>query len=252
MPEHAPPQQPEPETSALARVRLEMPRPLAPGRLIRRYKRFLADVELDDGRVVTAHCPNSGSMLSCSEPGSPVMLSHHPDPARRTAYTWEMIFTGGGWVGVNTMLPNRLVEMAARARAVPLFAGAKAVRREVRLGAHSRLDLLVERTRGPLWVEVKNVSLVRDREARFPDAVTARGAKHLGELMGRVAAGEEAAMVYLVQRSDAECFGPAADIDPVYAEAYRRARAAGVVMLALEAQVTPEAVSLRRMLPLLL
>jgi len=225
---------------------------LIPGRLIRRYKRFLARVELNDGTRVTAHCPNSGSMLGAIEEGAPVFLSPAEGAKRKTAFTWEMIRINGGWVGINTGLPNKLVALAAQRRALAVFQGVTEVRREVRLGERSRIDLLVESALGPMYVEVKNVSLVRDRVAEFPDSVTARGAKHLEELTRVVRSGGRAAMVYLVQRQDADLFGPAKTIDPAYARLYLEARAAGVLMTAVEAEVTPKAISLTRELPLLI
>ncbi len=238
-------------SSPLSRIRLAFSHPLVPGRLVRRYQRFLAEVELPDGSTVTAHCPNSGSMRGCLAPGAAVRLSHRPHPKRRTAYTWEMIRIGRTWVGINTLLPNRLVEMAARARALPLFAGAEEVRREVRVSSRSRMDLWMRRGREELFVEVKNVTLVREDLACFPDAPTSRGRRHLQELM-RLAARPHtaAAMVYLVQRSDARAFAPAADIDPAYARLFRQARRAGVGVVVLQAVVSPRAVTLRRRLPL--
>lgn len=234
----------------LARVAWRFPEPLIPGRLVRRYKRFLAEVELDDGHRVTAHCPNSGSMLGCLAEAAPVYLSHHSDPKRRTAHTWEMIRINGSWVGINTGLPNKLVAEAARQRVLPPFADALSVRPEVPLGPGTRLDLLVQRDRGPLYVEVKNVTLVEGRQARFPDAVTTRGAKHLRELTALTARGQAAAMIYLVQRQDAQAFRPARDIDPVYARELERALAAGVEAWVVQARVSPRGVSLWRTLPL--
>lgn len=234
----------------LGRVAWRYPAPLIPGRLIRRYKRFLADVALDDGRVVLAHCPNSGSMLGCQEAGAPVYLSHHPEPGRRTAYTWEMIRAPEGWVGINTALPNRLVAEAARLRALPPFCDATEVRQEVPLGPGTRLDLLVQRRRGPLYVEVKNVTLVQDGLARFPDAVTQRGAKHLRELMALAGRGVGAAMVYVVQHPAAKALAPARAIDPAYAEHLAAALAAGVEAWVVQAGVSPAEVRLERLLPL--
>jgi sugar fermentation stimulation protein A len=224
---------------------------LVPGRLVRRYQRFLAEVELSHGGVVTAHCPNSGSMLGCLKPGAAVRLSHQPHPKRRTAYTWEMIRIGHSWVGINTLVPNRLVEMAARAQALPLFAGAREVRREVRVSPRSRVDLWVRQRDKELFVEVKNVTLVRDGLACFPDAPTTRGRRHLQELI-RLATRPHttAAMIYLVQRSDARAFAPAADIDPAYAQAFQQARRAGVKVVVLQATVSPRAIALHRTLPL--
>jgi sugar fermentation stimulation protein A len=203
-----------------------------------------------DGQRVLAHCPNSGSMLGCQETGAPVYLSPSPAPERRTAYTWEMIQVGDGWVGINTGLPNRLVALAAEMRALPCFSDALEVRREVKVSAHTRLDLLVQRERGPLYVEVKNVTLVQGDRALFPDAVTTRGAKHLEELMALKAAGQQAAMVYLVQRDDAASFAPAQAIDPRYAQLLGQALAAGVEAWVVQAHVSPQGVGLRRLLPL--
>lgn len=234
----------------LAAVTWRYPEPLIAGRLVRRYKRFLAEVELADGQRVTAHCPNSGSMLGCLADQAPVFLSHHPEPRRRTAYTWEMIQINGAWVGINTGLPNKLVAEAARQRALPPFADALTVRPEVPLTPGTRLDLLVERERGPLWVEVKNVTLVEGDLARFPDAVTERGAKHLREMRALTARGQAAAMVYLVQRQDAARFTPARDIDPTYARELEQALAAGVEAWVVQARVSPLGVSLWRTIPL--
>ncbi|MBU0514026.1 MAG: DNA/RNA nuclease SfsA [Proteobacteria bacterium] len=229
------------------------PEPLVPGRLVRRYKRFLADVGLDDGTEVVAHCPNSGSLMSCLQKGARVYLSAHDDPARRTKYTWQMIRIGRVWVGINTLIPNHLVALAARKRALPLFDGATAVRREVPYGRNSRVDLVVDLERGDqLYVEVKNVTLVEGDRALFPDAVTTRGLKHLRELIAvSRRQGTKAAMVYVVQRTDAAAFGPAAEIDPEYTRWFYRARAAGVAMVAVQARVSPQRVCLFREIPLL-
>lgn len=234
----------------LRRAFLEFDQPLVPGRLIRRYKRFLADVRLADGSRVTAHCPNSGSMLTCLEEDAPVYLSRAANPARRTPFTWEMIYINQGWVGVNTMAPNFLVARAAEERALAIFAGARAVHREVKVGPHTRLDMVVERAKGPLYVEVKNVTMVRGGVARFPDSVTTRGAKHFGTLMELKAQGADAAMLYVVQRGDAASMGPATDIDPTYAELFHQARAAGVELVAVRAEVSPTGIRLVRRLPL--
>lgn len=234
----------------LAQARHVFDPPLEPGVLVRRYKRFLADVDLPDGRRVTAHCPNSGSMLGCKEPGSAVWLSPSRQPGRRTPYTWEMVAVPGGWAGINTALPNRLVAQAALLEALPPFVGAAQVRPEVKVGQHSRLDLLVERPQGPLYVEVKNVTLVEEGRALFPDAVTERGAKHLRELMALKAQGLEAAMVYLVQHPGAQSFAPAQAIDPEYARQLALALKAGVQAWVVQAQVSPQEISLWRLLEL--
>jgi len=234
----------------LSAVRHTFAAPLVPGRLIRRYKRFLADVELADGRQVIAHCPNSGSMLGCMEPGAPVFLSQNSDAKRRTAYTWQMIFINQGWVGINTLVPNHLVAQAARKQALPLFQGAGEVRPEVKTSEHTRLDLLVERGQGPLYVEVKNVTLVADGAAIFPDAKTTRGAKHLIELMRLKSQGAGAAVVFVVQRMDAGAFAPAREIDPDYAALLVEARRKGVKAVVVQAKVSPREIHLLRELPL--
>jgi len=165
--------------------------PLIPGRLIKRYKRFLADIELADGSLVTAHCPNSGSMLGCNLPGSPVMLSVSPNPNRKLAHTWELVQVDGYWVGLNTMLPNRLAEEAILDGTIAELQGYPRLRREVPYGSErSRIDILLEGDQGRCFVEVKNVTLVKHGRALFPDAVTERGQKHLRELMEVVRNGE--------------------------------------------------------------
>ncbi|MFQ5765972.1 MAG: DNA/RNA nuclease SfsA [Rhodospirillales bacterium] len=219
---------------------MRFPDPLIPGTLVRRYKRFLADVALgDSGKVVTAHCANPGSMLSVDAPGSEVWLSPARNPDRKLKYTWEMIRVGRSLVGINTWLPNGLVAEAIGKSRVPELAGYDALRREVKYGENSRIDLLLEARRGDpagrCYVEVKNVTMKRDLSkdapAEFPDAVTARGLKHLGELSAMVARGHRAVMFYLVQRQDSRRFAVAGDIDPAYAEALSKAMTAGVEVL---------------------
>jgi sugar fermentation stimulation protein A len=231
---------------------LQLP-PLSAGRLVRRYKRFLADVELDDGRLVTAHSANTGSMMGCAEPGSRVWLSASDNPKRKLPWTWELVEAAPGVVvGIHTGRANGLVEEALRAGRIPALAGAAAIRREVRYGQNSRIDLLLEFEQGPpCHVEVKNVTLVEDGTALFPDAVTTRGAKHLREMQAVVAAGGRAAMVYCVQRGDARALSSADAIDPAYGEALRAALAGGVAAYALGATPDPVAgrIALERVLP---
>ena len=234
----------------LSKVRWRFTQPLVAGKLIRRYKRFLADVELKSGEVVTAHCPNSGSMLGCLADRAPVYLSPQDKAGRRTSHTWEMICINGGWIGINTMVPNRLALEAARLKALDLFADSQEYRGEVKVSDHSRIDLWAQGPRGEIFVEVKNVTLAAGGLARFPDAKTARGAKHLKELMKIKRQGAGAAMLYIVQHHDVQAFAPADDIDPEYARLFHQARKVGVAMRIVQAKVTPWAISLWRELPL--
>jgi len=223
-----------------------------PGTLVRRYKRFFADVELRNGRVVTAHCANSGSLSGCNAPGSAVLLSRHPDPGRRLKYTWEMVRVGRIWVGVNTMHPNRLVEEAIARGVIQELQGYDRIRREVRINPRSRLDLCLEREGERCYVEVKNVTLGLDGVAAFPDAVTERGTKHVRELIRLHRKGYRAALVFVIQRADCASFRPADEIDPVYGRWLRRGAAAGVEVLPYLARVAPRGITLRRLLPLIL
>lgn len=223
---------------------MRYPQPLVRGRLIRREKRFIVHVRLDDGREVVAHTNNTGTMLGCNTPGSPVWLSPADDPKRKLKWTYELIEADGVLVGINTAVPNALAAEAIADGTLAELQGYGSVRREVQYGEGSRIDLLLERGGERCWVEVKNVTLVQDGVALFPDAVTARGRKHLHELQAMVAAGDRAAMLYVVQRADARSFAPAAAIDPAYAVALRSAAAAGVELLAYRAEVSTEGVRL--------
>lgn len=224
--------------------------PLHAGRLVRRMKRFLADVELDSGQTVTAHCPNSGSMMGMAEAGMEVRLRHVPDPKRRLAWTWELVRPQEAWVGCNTNRPNALVEHYVRQGAVPGLDASTGLRREVRYGQNSRIDLLLgNETDGLTYVEVKNTTLARDGVAMFPDAVTARGARHMDELAAMREAGHDAVVVFFVNRGDCGSFGVAGDIDPAYAKAFERAEAAGVRMVPLGMDVNPDGWLVRHVLP---
>ncbi|ACD97156.1 DNA/RNA nuclease SfsA [Trichlorobacter lovleyi] len=226
---------------------------LIPGRLIKRYKRFLADIELEDCSVVTAHCPNSGSMLGCNLPGSPVLLSLSPNPNRKLAYTWELLQVNGFWVGLNTMLPNRLAEEAILDGTIVELQGYPKLRREVAYGSErSRIDILLEDDGKRCYVEVKNVTLVEGGLALFPDAVTARGQKHLRELMEMVRNGDRAVLLFTVQRGDGNAVAPADRIDPEYGRLLREAVANGVEALAYRAEVQPEQIRLTERLAVLL
>jgi sugar fermentation stimulation protein A len=227
---------------------LEWPR-LIQGTLIKRYKRFMADVRLRNGHRVTAHCPNSGSMAGCSEPGRRVYLSRHNSPKRRLRYTWEMIEMPTSLVGVNTLVPNRLAKASILAGMIPDFSGFDQVRSEVPYGQDSRIDLLLERGEERCFVEVKNCTLVTDHVAYFPDAVTTRGLKHLKDLQKEVRLGHRACMFYLVQRMDASRFRPADHIDPAYGRELRKALQRDVEMMVYDVLLDLNGIRLNRSLP---
>lgn len=226
--------------------------PLVKGTLVQRYKRFLADVTLETGETVTAHCANPGAMLGLREPGSTVWLSPAGNPNRKLKWDWQLVEADGGLVGINTGHPNRLTEEAITEDAVPELAGYDTLRREVKYGQSSRIDILLESPGKPVcYVEVKNVHLLRgERLAEFPDSVTARGAKHLEELGDMVEAGHRAVMFYLVQRMDCDRFAIAADIDPAYADALARARTRGVEVLCYACTLSTEAIKVDHRLAL--
>ncbi len=219
---------------------------LLSGKLIKRYKRFLADVELQDGTVVTAHCPNSGSMKTCAEPGWEVRLSRADNPKRKLKYTWELVHNGVCWIGINTHLANTLAVEAIQKGRIAELEGYRSVRTEVSYGQNSRVDILLESEHERCYVEVKNVTLVEaDGVYRFPDSVTKRGLKHLHELRDMVAQGHRAVMLFAIQRSDGSHFEPAAHIDLEYARALKEAQAAGVELLAYRAQISPQGIELK-------
>lgn len=227
--------------------------PLTRGTLIKRYKRFLADVRLPGGEIVTAHCANSGRMEACSEPGRPVFLSFHDNPKRKLKYTWEIIDMPDSLVGVNTMVPNRLVKQSIEAGLVPELSGYRRVLSEVDTGNGSRLDIVLEGRRGErCYVEVKNSTLVKGGVALFPDAVTIRGRKHLVELARLVAEGSRGVIFFLVQRMDARHFSPADHIDPEYGAELRRAVGAGVEAIAYDVEIDLDCIALRDRLPVIL
>lgn len=221
---------------------------LTRGTLVKRYKRFLADVELQDGSIVTAHCANSGSMMGLKEPGSPVYLSPNRNPKAKLDWRWELVEAQGVLVGINTSRPNHIVEEAIREGQVEELAGYGSIRREVKYGQNSRIDLLLEED-DLCYVEVKNVTLREGDKALFPDAVTARGTKHLRELMDMVAEGHRAVMFYLVQRGDCSSFSAADKIDPTYASTLREAIKAGVEIVCYECKLSPEKIEVAGSLP---
>lgn len=224
--------------------------PLTQGTLIRRYKRFLADVRLGNGKTITAACPNTGSMRSCSEPGSSVYLSVSDNPNRKFKYTWELTQANGTLIGVNTNVPNKLVFRAIKKGQIPELDGYSNIRKEVKYGDRSRIDMLLWEKDKKCYVEVKNVTLVEESIARFPDAVTQRGAKHLNELMNIIEQGHRAVMFFVVQRGDATLFQPAVDIDPVYAETLKLAFQKGVEILVYQADVSVQEINMGRRLPI--
>jgi sugar fermentation stimulation protein A len=225
--------------------------PLVPGILIKRYKRFLADVTLDDGSIVTVHCPNSGSMKGCATPGSPVFVSRSSTLGRKYPLTWELVESDGFWAGINTGLPNHLVREAIEDGTVIELQGYESIRPEVPYGEHSRIDLLLESPGRRCFVEVKNATLVEDGTALFPDAVTTRGQKHLIELMRVVNEGDRGVIFFTVQRGDGHCLSPADAIDPEYGRLLRLAMASGVEALAYRALVTPREIVLKKRLPII-
>jgi sugar fermentation stimulation protein A len=231
---------------------MRFPAPLVPARLIRRYKRFLADVDFtglgSPPEPVTIYCPNPGSMLGLAAPGADIFLT---PTTTKLPFRWELERADGHWVGINPGHPNTIVAEAVAAARIPELAGYASARREVRYGVNSRIDLLLESPdRPPCYVEIKNVHLKRGDAAEFPDCVTTRGAKHLGELAAMVAAGARAVMVYLVQRGDCRVFGLAGDLDPAYARAFVAARAAGVEALCYACDVAPDGITLAAALPI--
>ena len=235
---------------------MKLPTPLLRGTLRRRYKRFLADVGLDTGEVVTAHCPNSGSMLSVAVPDSQVWLSEATNPKRKLRYTWELVRLGSTMVGINTNHPNAVAAEAVAEASIPELTGYTSIRREVKYGRNSRIDLLLEAADRPkCLVEVKNVTLRRELGSgsplEFPDAVTARGTKHLEELADAHSQGARTVMLFLAQRNDSGDFAIAADIDPVYAETLKQTMAAGVEVVCYSCHVSVDEIRVAGSLQLL-
>ncbi len=228
-------------------------RPLIRATLVRRYKRFLADVTLEDGRAVTAHCANPGAMLGVATPGATVWLEPNDDPKRKLKYSWKLIeLPGGHMAGIDTSVPNRVVGEALRTGAVATVAAYSTIRAEVKYAERSRVDFHLSKTGLPdCYLEVKNVHLRRQGDwAEFPDCVTVRGAKHLGDLSAMVSLGHRAVMLYLVQRTDCTALRLAADLDPGYARAAAAASAAGVEMLCYTTRISTQGVWMDRALPL--
>jgi sugar fermentation stimulation protein A len=223
--------------------------PLIQGTLVKRYKRFFADVALEDGSIVTAHCPNTGPMSGVSTPGSAVALSKSTNPARKLAYTWEMIQAEGVWIGINTALPNRIVHQGLLQHAFPELETYTTVQPEVSYGTeNSRIDFLLTGDEKPTYVEVKNTTWTRllpeGRQALFPDCVTTRGQKHLRELTRMVESGDRSAVIFFVNRSDCRSFCPGDEADPLYGQLLRQAVSQGMLALPYCFETTLETVRL--------
>lgn len=232
---------------------MDYARPLIRAILVRRYKRFLADVTLPNGSVATAHCANPGAMTGLAEAGTIVWLEPNDDPKRKLRYSWKLAEIGGALIGIDTAMPNKLVGEALRARRVPELAGYSTVRAEVKYGENSRVDFLLSEEGLPdCYVEVKSANLCRKTGlVEFPDSVTLRGAKHMGDLATMASAGHRAVLLYLVQRTDCSDFAVAKDIDPAYAKATRAARKAGVEVLCYRAALSLEGADFGEALPIL-
>ncbi len=228
--------------------------PLLPGRLVKRYKRFLADIELETGELITAHCPNTGPMTGISAVDSRVMVSRSDNPKRKLAYTWELVEvhdTQPTWVGVNTALPNRVVRAALEARLWPELADYQTLRSEVVYGCDrkSRIDFMLTGADGiPTYIEVKSTTWAKGDRALFPDTVTTRGQKHLRELMG-LEAEAKAVMLYFINRGDCQVFSPGDEADPEYGDLLRQAAAAGVTILPYQFHLTPDGLTYQGKIP---
>lgn len=225
------------------------PQPLVPGQFRRRQQRFLAEVELADGRRVWAHVPNSGALTGCLAPGMEVWLTREDRPGRRTAYTWRFGRVNGIWVSVDTMAPNRLIARALATTGLPGLEPPLQVRAEVTLPQGGRLDFVVAQEGRLHFLEVKSITWVEDGVALFPDGVTSRGRRHLQELQALRAQGHQAWNIFVVQRADARVMAPAAHIDPAYARELSQAAQTGVKLLALAAEIQPPCLTLKAALP---
>jgi len=224
--------------------------PLIKGVLIQRYKRFLADIELETGEKVTVHCPNSGSMKGCAIPGSRVWLSESDNPKRKYKYTWELIKVPETMIGINTQVPNKLVKQSIENGLIQELSGYDRVTAEVKTSSHTRLDLLLENAaKEKCYVEIKNCTLVEKGIAMFPDAVTTRGQKHLDELVHLVSSGYRGVIFFLIQRMDANSFKPAEMIDKVYAQKLRKAVQKGVEVIAMDTSINTRMIRIKKHIP---
>lgn len=231
---------------------MQLPQPMQRGTLIQRYKRFLADIALENGEIITAHCANPGAMLGLNMPGLPVLVSHSDNPKRKLAYSFEIAELPTGLVGINTSLPNKLVAEALSEKRIPSLSHYTHIKPEVKYGEKSRVDFLLTADDAPdCYLEVKNVHLSRQPGlAEFPDCVTARGARHLDELANMVAMGHRAINLFVVQRTDCTKFSLAADLDPAYAIACNRAQTAGVEIICMACSITSHEITISHALPI--
>lgn len=218
---------------------MTLPEPLFSGKLIRRYKRFLADIELETGEIITAHCANPGSMTGLLKTGSRVLLSKSKNPKRKFPFSWELIQVGGTWVVVNTANTNKVIHEALLDNKIAELTGYLEIKPEVVWGAHTRFDFLLRKQNEQCFVEVKNVTLAENDIALFPDSVTKRGTKHLNELMQVIRQGHRGVMCFLVSRQDCKLFKPATHIDPIYAKTLREAYGKQVEILVYQAKILP-------------
>jgi len=223
---------------------MKLERPLLFGTLIQRYKRFLADVKLENGDIITVHCANSGSMKTCAKPGWRVMISDSQNPKRKLRFTWEMVHNGKGWIGINTQMPNKIVKEAIENNEIPELTGYTKIITEKKYGQNSRIDLFLEKLSGQCYVEVKNVTMMEENTYLFPDAVTIRGLKHLNELAEMKKQGHRAVMFFLIQRNNGTIFKPCKVIDPEYSDKLNEVYEKGVEILPYVANVSPHEITI--------
>lgn len=225
---------------------IEFDKPIRKGRFIKRYKRFFADIKMDNGNIITAHCPNTGTMKSCLEENAPAIVWDSKNPKRKLKYSFKAISINGVWIGIDTILPNKLAMLCLQEKEIDQLSSYRTIEREKQMGLNSRVDLLLsdhpDKPGQLCFVEVKNVTLVENKVALFPDAVTTRGQKHLIELMQQIDNGHEAAMLYMIQRKDGKSFEPAKEIDPKYAELLVEAKHHGVMIFAMSCEVCEQGV----------
>lgn len=223
---------------------MKIEKPLYYGALLKRYKRFMADIKLKNGEIITAHCANSGSMKTCTEPGWKVVVSDSQNPKRKLRFTWEMVHNGKCWIGINTQLANKIVKEALEKNQIPELVGYERIITEKKYGENSRIDIFMEKPGVQCYVEIKNVTLVDKGFFQFPDSVTERGLKHLNELIEMKKQGKRAVMFFLIQRNDARIFKPCEEIDPEYALKLKEVYEQGVEILPYVANVTPTEISI--------